>query len=98
MIIAYEPLWTIGRADFQAMKPSDVHQTAIFIRKVINDAFGSAAARTLTVLYGGSVTADNAESLIEEGGVDGLLVGRQSLDPESFTVLLKNIDRKHAGK
>ena len=92
LILAYEPLWTIGRADFVAMKPHDVHETSIFIRKVLADLYGRDTADEVPILYGGSVTSDNSRDIVFEGGVDGLLVGRQSLDPLAFASILKNLD------
>ncbi|GAA3265678.1 hypothetical protein GCM10020258_33700 [Sphingomonas yabuuchiae] len=46
----------------------------------------------IRALYGGSVTPDNGAALFEEGGVDGFLVGRQSLDAEAFTAILELMD------
>ncbi len=92
VILAYEPIWAIGRSSLEAMKPADVLQTTIYIRKVVNDAFGSRIAQALPILYGGSVTAENAGMIVSEGGVDGLLVGRQSLEPKGFITMLRNID------
>jgi len=94
-IIAYEPLWTIGRSNFQAMKPREVHETSIFIRKVINDTFGAEASE-LPILYGGSVAPENAAALVHDGGVEGLLVGRQSLDPTAFSQIMKTVDANYA--
>lgn len=94
-VIAYEPLWAIGRSDFQAMKPSDIHETSIFIRKVINDAFGASVSE-LPILYGGSVSPENAWAIVHESGVDGLLVGRQSLLPQAFCDILTSVEKGHA--
>lgn len=44
------------------------------------------------IVYGGSVTPDNGLALFVDGGVDGFLVGRQSLDAEAFLAILKSID------
>lgn len=88
VIIAYEPLWAIGKSFKDAMKPPAVHETAIFIRKVLADMFTVPAAAAVPVLYGGSVDAENAGPIVSEGRVDGLLVGRQSLDSENFPKLL----------
>ena len=95
VIIAYEPVWEVGRSDFQAMKPSDIHETSIFIRRVITDVFGPEVAQQVPVLYGGSVSVENAVATVFEGEVDGLLIGRQSLIPENFCQIIKQID---AGK
>lgn len=98
VVIAYEPIWEIGRADMRAMKPLSVHETSIFIRKVINDAFGAQASHAVPILYGGSVSAENARAIVFDGEMDGLLIGRQSLDANAFSEILKQIDSSKNGK
>jgi triosephosphate isomerase len=61
---------------------------AIFIRKILSEALGREAANKVPVLYGGSVEAANAQALIKEGGVSGLLVGHASADVDSFIEIL----------
>ena len=87
--IAYEPLWAIGKTDADAMKGADMHEMLIFIQKTINDAFGAHAAKKVKILYGGSVSKENAKDILENGYVDGLLIGRQSLYPENFAEIIK---------
>ena len=91
LIVAYEPVWGIGRKDMKSMNSSDVRETAIFIKKVLTDAFGGKVAEA-PILYGGSVSAENAVGLISSGGVAGFLVGRQSLDSEAFGEILRVAD------
>ena len=95
LILAYEPVWEIGRPDMKAMKPNDIHEISIFIRKVINDAFGAGASAAATILYGGSVSPENARAICTEGEADGLLVGRLSLDPDGFSEVIKQLDRNN---
>jgi triosephosphate isomerase len=90
LVIAYEPLWAIGAKE--AMKPEDVGQMAIFIKKIVADIFGQEAAFNLRVLYGGSVNWRNAIEIIQKGGVDGLLVGRESVNISGFAELAKAVD------
>ncbi len=97
LILAYEPVWEIGRADLKAMKPMEVHETSIFVRKILHDMYGRNIAETVPVLYGGSVSPDNAEAIVHDGAVDGLLVGRTSLNSADFTELLLNVDL-HRGR
>jgi triosephosphate isomerase len=92
VIIAYEPVWAIGQSEDKAMKPTDIHETSLFIRKVLADLYGPAVAVSTPILYGGSVTANNAKEMITLGEVQGLLVGRESLNPKKFGELLKNVD------
>lgn len=92
VIIAYEPVWAIGKSFKDAMKPADVYETAIFIKKVLADIFGKPSALSVSILYGGSVNFENAEAIISEGEVDGLLVGRESLDTKNFAKLISVIN------
>lgn len=92
VIIAYEPIWAIGATE--AMKPEQICEMAIFVRKTFSDVFGQNAAMKVKVLYGGSVNAENARDIITIGSVDGLLVGRQSVDAGGFGELLKSIDNR----
>ena len=90
LVIAYEPLWAIGASS--AMTPADVHETALFIKKVLSDTYGQEYALAVKILYGGSVTFKNAKDIVALGQVDGLLVGRESVNPEGFNLILKEID------
>jgi triosephosphate isomerase len=91
LIIAYEPVWAIGKSEKEAMKPDELLETVIFIRKVIGDVLKIKDPHKILVLYGGSVTKGNAPELIEGGRIDGLLVGRESLKVDDFADLIKEI-------
>jgi triosephosphate isomerase (TIM) len=93
LVIAYEPIWAIGKDGDEAMKPADIYETALFIKKVLADIFGSNLTVTVPVLYGGSVDFKNARDIIMGGEVQGLLVGHESLKVERFAELLKNVDQ-----
>ena len=54
--------------------------------------FGKEKAMRIPVLYGGSVSSENAANMLSDGGIDGLLIGRQSLDPKRFAEIIKTID------
>jgi triosephosphate isomerase len=86
LIIAYEPVWAIGKKAKDAMQPEDLAQMVIFIKKVLTEIFGRESAEKIPVLYGGSVDPSNAQGLIG-AGVKGFLVGRASLDPKSFAAI-----------
>jgi triosephosphate isomerase len=72
-----------------AVKGVDMHEMVIFIQRIINDAFGKEMVKKLTILYGGSVSPANAGEILENGKVDGFLVGRQSLYPDAFSEIIK---------
>ena len=89
VVIAYEPIWaistTVGRKD---ATPEDSREMAVFIRKVLSDKFGTDGANTL-IIYGGSVNEKDAEGFLKDGGVDGLLPGKASLDAKKFTEIIR---------
>ena len=90
IVIAYEPIWAIGAKE--AMKPEQIRETVLFIKKVVADIFGRDAGLDLPVLYGGSVNWRNAGDIIRIGGVQGLLVGKESVNVPGFVELAKAVD------
>jgi triosephosphate isomerase len=88
IIIAYEPVWAIGAKE--AMKPRDMHEMAIFIRKTVVEKLGE-AGHNIKVLYGGSVDGSNAAAMLREAEVKGFLVGRASVDADAFAALLRAV-------
>ncbi|MDE2213066.1 MAG: triose-phosphate isomerase [Patescibacteria group bacterium] len=90
-VIAYEPVWAIGKTASGAMKPTELRETAIFIRKSVANRIGRDAALRVPILYGGSVEPSNAATLIQEGNVSGFLVGHASADANSFLQILQSV-------
>ncbi|MDO8572856.1 MAG: triose-phosphate isomerase [bacterium] len=89
IIIAYEPVWAIGANAIRSASPEDVLEISILIRKVLTNMFDRESSHIVPILYGGSVDAKNCGSFMREGGADGLLVGRASLDGKQFGEILK---------
>ncbi len=88
VLIAYEPVWAIGGD--RAMGPREMHEMAIFIRKTIVEMHG-AQGMNMKILYGGSVDETNAATMLTEGEVSGLLVGRASANPYKIKALIEAI-------
>ncbi len=84
VVVAYEPVWAIGKNATRAAEPHDVLEMSIYIRRILMNLVGAEAAKAITLVYGGSVDAKNAEGFLSTGGVAGLLVGRDSLNQKSF--------------
>ncbi len=94
IIVAYEPIWAIGKSYKNAMSPTDIHEIVLYIRKVLDELFGRNIATGAKVLYGGSVESESALPIMKYGNVDGLLIGHASLKPEQFVEILKESDIK----
>lgn len=92
IIIAYEPVWAIGRKDNVALTGYDLHQMVVYIRKYIKEIMGDTISSMMKILYGGSVTAENTEDIIINGEVDGLLVGRASWTSSAFKDVFNSVD------
>ena len=88
LIIAYEPVWAIGKSATEAMKPGELQEMVIFIRRMLAELVDREAALRIPILYGGSVEPENAASLIQEGGVAGFLVGHASAQADSFLAII----------
>ena len=81
LLVAYEPIWAIGTG--LTASTAQVEEMHAVIKGELASHFGNKTA--VPVLYGGSVTADNARSLFDCAGVDGALVGGASLSAASFS-------------
>lgn len=93
IMLAYEPRWAIGGDAETAPSEQMIQEMTIFIRKTLVELFEKQTAMQIPILYGGSVEVENAASIMQEGGVDGLLIGHASREPESFTQIIKAIDK-----
>src|SRR5262249_8513529 len=87
IVVAYEPVWAIGTG--KTATPELAAEAHAVIRAEAAKAFGSPAAAAMRILYGGSVKPDNASALMAQSEIDGSLVGGASLDPKSFTSIVK---------
>lgn len=84
--IAYEPVWAIGTG--RTPTTSDVGAMHAAIRAKLSELVGGEAER-VRILYGGSVTGDNARDLLDAGDVDGALVGGASLTAAKFKPIVE---------
>lgn len=95
VVVAYEPLWAIGKTSAQAMGSSDVHETTLFIRKILSKMYGRSVGLSIPILYGGSVEGSNIATIVYEGAVNGVLVGHASLVPKNVADMLNALEKGH---
>ncbi len=86
-IFAYEPVWAIGTG--QTASPEQAEEVCRGIRTVIRRIADAKVARAVSILYGGSMNADNAFELLACPDVDGGLIGGASLVPEQFVRIIQ---------
>jgi|SRR5579862_896540 len=86
IVIAYEPVWAIG-SDHIA-KPAQIEDVVSYIRNYVNDVYGPKAAKGLRVLYGGSVMPEVIHGYLSIPGIDGFLVGHDSLNYHDFASIV----------
>jgi triosephosphate isomerase len=82
LVVAYEPVWAIGTGEVAT--PDDAQEVCSAIRERVAETAGDEAAAGLRILYGGSVKANNVGGIMQQGDVDGCLVGGASLQPDEF--------------
>jgi triosephosphate isomerase len=90
VIVAYEPIWAIGKSAKDAITLHELHEMSIFIKKILTRLYGRGVGMGIRILYGGSVEGANIEELCTEESIDGFLVGHASLSPEEFTDIVRH--------
>ncbi len=86
LIVAYEPVWAIGAKE--PATAAECFEAVIAIRRALASLAGIDYAKKVHILYGGAITKDTVKTFLEEGGVDGLLIGRASQEVASFVDIL----------
>ena len=90
LIVAYEPVWAIGKSAADALQAEDLEEMVIFIKKNLAEILDRKTALKIPILYGGSVEAENASELITKSGVSGFLVGHASTNIDSFLSIIQS--------
>ncbi len=86
LTLAYEPVWAIGTG--RNATPEQAETVHGAIRSALKDRYG-APGHEVRILYGGSVTAENVDSLLSKPDIDGALVGGASLRADSFIRIVR---------
>jgi triosephosphate isomerase len=91
IVIAYEPVFAIGKSAADALPPHEVAEMVLYIRKVLGEYLPGKAPARVKVIYGGSAEPENARDLAAAGGIDGFLVGHASVDAKMYAGLIKAV-------
>ncbi len=86
-VIAYEPVWAIGTG--KNASPGQAGEVHDFIRNLLEKNFGTQISDSISILYGGSVNAENASDLFQIPNIDGGLIGGASLKSRDFITIAK---------
>lgn len=89
LVIAYEPIWAIGTG--VNASSDDAQEMIGFIREQLTSHAGKDTAALVSILYGGSVRADNITELMAEKDIDGALIGGASLDVNAFITIARSV-------
>jgi triosephosphate isomerase (TIM) len=86
VVIAYEPVWAIGTG--VTATPEQAQEMHAYIRGLIKEHYGNDIGDGISILYGGSCNAKNAEELFSKPDVDGGLIGGASLKVQDFLQII----------
>jgi triosephosphate isomerase len=95
LVIAYEPVWAIGTGVVAESK--QIEEAHELVGNWLNEKFTKNVAKSIPVLYGGSVKLENVEDLVSIPGVDGFLIGGASLKEESFSGIIHKVENYYKG-
>jgi triosephosphate isomerase len=87
LVVAYEPIWAIGTGKVPTF--AQIVEVHDFIRTELNNRFGTDTGNSISLLYGGSVKANNAAEIFTAENVDGALVGGASLKAADFLPIIE---------
>ncbi len=91
IIIAYEPVWAINNKDNISIDAHNLHSMVIYIRKILLEKYSENISKNINIVYGGSITSENAQDIMWNGEVQGLLIGRASWEVDSLVSIIKNV-------
>lgn len=89
VVIVYEPVWAVGSDEVPTC--NEILEAKILIKKLFSHAYSPAIAEKIKILYGGSVKNKTVKQVCLDAGMDGALIGRESLIPSEFLKIAEAI-------
>ncbi len=86
VVVAYEPIWAIGTG--RTATDDQAEEVCCGIRHMLSDLYDEAAAKAVTIQYGGSMNAKNCAGLLAKENIDGGLIGGASLKAPDFATIV----------
>lgn len=91
IVICYEPVWSVGSDNVPT--GNQTMEARLIIKKVLVEIFGKKFAQKARIIYGGSVSVKFVNQACVEPGMEGVLVGRESLTPNEFIKIAEIINQ-----
>lgn len=91
IVIAYEPIWAIGTG--KTATSEQAQEMHAHLRSALAGQYGAETANNVSILYGGSVKANNAAEIFGQADVDGGLVGGASLVAKDFAAIINGLKK-----
>lgn len=87
LIIAYTPHWAVGKT--RASNAPHIHHVGQMIRSILQEFYSEATVEKIRVIYGGSVSPENAKLIVADEAIDGVLVGRFGSEPKRYAEVVE---------
>jgi len=91
LVITYEPVWSVGSDDVPTS--NEIMGARLLIRKILVELYGKKYAEKVRIVYGGSVNRQTVKQVCVEPGMDGVLIGRESLVPGEMAKIAEIVNQ-----
>jgi triosephosphate isomerase (TIM) len=92
--ICYEPVWAISSNNPDHVPTAnEIMSARLLIRKFLVENFGAKVAERVRIIYGGSVDSVNVKEICISSGMQGALIGKESLTPHGFVKVAEMMDK-----
>lgn len=89
VVVAYEPVWSVGSDNIPTA--NEIMEAKVLIQKILSKSFFQKSLEKMRIIYGGSVSTKTVKQTCIDSGMDGALIGRESLTPREFLRIAKII-------